>query len=77
VELQEEANGSSLNRDKRRDNFHGSCGGGGDMEGAIAGGPALVGGPRWVVAGADVDGVGAMGVTGGGTPVSRAMTRPR
>jgi hypothetical protein len=48
------------------------------MEGASAGGgPAPVGSPRWIVAVAGVDGVGAMGVTGGGTPVSRAMTRPR
>jgi len=50
--------------------------GGGVTEGACAG-AALVGGPGRIVAVTGVDGVGAMGVAGGGTPVTRAMTRPR
>ena len=53
---------------------------GGEREGACAGGAAgtaLVGGPGRIVAVAGVDGVGAMGVRGGGTPVIREMTRAR
>ena len=56
------------------------CEGGGETEGARAGcaaDVALGGGPGRIVAVAGVDGVGAMGVTGGGTPVIRAMTRAR
>lgn len=56
------------------------CRDGGEAEGACAGGPADVvvgGGPGRIVVVAGVDGVGAMGVTGGGTPVIRAMTRAR
>jgi len=59
---------------------HGLYGGGGETEGARAGGTAeaeLVGGPGRIVAVAGVDGVGAMGVRGGGTPVIRARTRAR
>ena len=52
---------------------------GGEREGACAGGTgaAVVGGPGRIVAVAGVDGVGAMGVRGGGTPVIREMTRAR
>jgi hypothetical protein len=66
-----------MTRDKTS---HELCEGGGETESARAGGAAeaaLVGGPGRIVAVAGVDGVGAMGVRGGGTPVIRAMTRAR
>jgi len=66
-----------MTRDKTS---HGLCEGGGDTEGAPAGGAAEVepvGGAGRPVAVVRVDGVGAMGVRGGGTPVIRVMTRAR
>ena len=66
-----------MTRDKT---FHGLCEGGGVAEGARAGGATegvLGGSPGRLLAVAGVDGVGAMGVRGGGTPVIRAITRPR
>jgi len=56
--------------------FHGLCEGDGEAESARAGGTAEAA-PGRIVAVAGVDGVGSMGVTGGGTPVIRAMTRAR